>query len=79
MIPMTSYYDYVLGLVPVTLVGITAVLDAAGFDHLLAVSVGAGAAALVVGHALFVNGPVPAAVGEVPAQSATDPGPANAD
>jgi hypothetical protein len=76
---MTSYYDYVLGLVPVTLVGITAVLDAAGFDHLLAVSVGAGAAALVVGHALFVNSPVPTPVEEVPTQSATDHGPVNAD
>ncbi|WP_425498927.1 hypothetical protein [Haloplanus halophilus] len=75
---MTGYYDYVLGLVPVTLVGITAVLAAVGVGYLTAVSVGAAAAALVVGHAMFVNGPVaPEESGSV--RSASDHGPVNAD
>jgi hypothetical protein len=78
---MTSYYDYVLGLVPVTLLGITAVLAVAGVDYRLAVAVGAGTAALVVGHALFVNGPVPAGqrMETASTRSATDHGPVNAD
>ena len=56
--PMIGYYDCVLGLVPAALVGLTAALVAHGFAFTVAVPVGAGAAALIVGHALFVNGPV---------------------
>jgi hypothetical protein len=55
---MPDYYDYVLGFVPLALVGITALLSAVGVDHLVAIPVGAAAAGLAVGHALFVNGPV---------------------
>jgi hypothetical protein len=58
VVHMLDYYDYVLGFVPLALVGITAVLRAAGVDLLIAVPVGAAAASLAVGHALFVNGPV---------------------
>lgn len=55
---MTGYYDYVLGLIPGSLVGITALLVVAGVDLLVAMPVGAAVAALVVGHALFINCPV---------------------
>lgn len=54
---MTRYYDYVLGLIPAVLLGLTAALLLAGVQLTLAVSVGAGASALIIGHALFVNVP----------------------
>ncbi|WP_049893818.1 hypothetical protein [Halogranum rubrum] len=55
---MTGYYDYVLGVIPLALLGITAVLSVVGFPLAMAVPAGGGVAALVIGHALFVNGPV---------------------
>ena len=54
---MTRYYDYVLGLIPVVLLGLTAILFLAGVQLTMAVPVGAGASVLVIGHALFVNVP----------------------
>lgn len=79
---MVEYYDYVLGFVPLALVGLTAVLRAAGVETLIAVPIGAAAASLAVGHALFVNGPVadPADVpDDAPAQSPAGQSPINAD
>jgi hypothetical protein len=86
---MPEYYDYVLGFVPVALVGLTAVLRAAGVDLLVAVPVGAATASLAVGHALFVNGPVteridsPIDIEDAPSRSTsastTDRPPMNAD
>lgn len=55
---MTGYYDYVLGVIPLTLLGITTTLSIVGFPLTMAVPAGASVAALVIGHALFVNGPV---------------------
>jgi hypothetical protein len=77
VVRMPDYYDYVLAFVPVALVGITVVLGAAGVDLLVAVPVGAAAASLAVGHALFVNGPAD----ETPVRSASSPdrSPVNAD
>ena len=54
---MTRYYDYVLGLIPAVLLGVTAILFLAGVQLTMAVPVGAGASVLVIGHALFVNVP----------------------
>jgi hypothetical protein len=65
VVRMADYYDYVLGFVPLTLVGLTAVLSAVGVDLLVAVPVGASLAGLAVGHALFVNGPDGRRVGAV--------------
>ena len=83
VVHMTDYYDYVLGFVPLALVGLTGVLGAAGVDFTLAVLVGAATASLAVGHALFVNGPVQEriAVEEPPVHSSTvtDRPPINAD
>ncbi|MFB6101565.1 MAG: hypothetical protein ABEJ73_03270 [Haloplanus sp.] len=85
---MIGYYDYVLGLVPFALVGLPGALVAAGVDFLTAVPVGATVASLVVGHALFVNGPirrpaddssVSSARGGSSVQSAADSPPLNAD
>jgi len=54
---MTRYYDYVLGLIPAVMLGVTAILSLAGIQLTMAVPVGAGAAVLIIGHALFVNVP----------------------
>ena len=77
---MTGYYDYVLGVIPLALLGITAALSIVGFPLTTAVPAGASVAGLVVGHALFINGPAtPTApqpsAGSQPAQSP----PVNAD
>jgi len=66
---MPEYYDYVLGFVPLALVGLTGVLRVAGVDPLIAIPVGATAAAVAVGHALFVNGPGAVGVDESTARS----------
>lgn len=55
---MTGYYDYVLGIIPLALLGITAALSIVGFPLTMAVPIGAGVAGLVIGHALFINSPV---------------------
>jgi hypothetical protein len=55
---MIGYYDYVLGLIPLTLLGLTGLLLVTGMGLTTAVPLGAGVSGLVVGHALFVNGPV---------------------
>ncbi|MFW6321406.1 MAG: hypothetical protein ACOC0Z_06100 [Halohasta sp.] len=54
---MTRYYDYVLGLIPALMLGVTAILFLTGIQLTMAVPVGAGAAVLVIGHALFVRVP----------------------
>ncbi|MFC7154995.1 hypothetical protein ACFQPA_05930 [Halomarina halobia] len=54
---MTGYYDVVLGIIPVSLVGITALLTLAGVELTTAVPVAALVAVAVMGHAMFVNGP----------------------
>lgn len=56
---MTGYHDYVLGLVPASLLGPLAAVPLVGLPVEVAVAVGGAAAALVVGHAMFVRGPVP--------------------
>lgn len=65
-----DYYDAVLGLIPVSMAVITGSLLLAGLATTTAVPIGAGTAALVVGHALFVNGPTSA---QTPAPVSTAP------
>ena len=54
---MAQYYDYVLGVIPLVLVGLTGLLAVAGVRLTTALPVGAGVAALIIGHALFVSMP----------------------
>ncbi|ERH03078.1 MAG: hypothetical protein J07HN6_00081 [Halonotius sp. J07HN6] len=54
---MVQYYDYVLGVIPLVLVGLTGLLSVAGLKLTVALPAGAGVAALIIGHALFVNMP----------------------
>lgn len=60
---MTGYYDYVLGLIPAALIGITAFLNLVGLSLALAMPVGATVAGALMLHAMFVKGPVTDAVG----------------
>lgn len=55
---MTGYYDIILGLIPLTLVGVTGTLSLAGFAMNAAVPIAALIAVALVGHALFVRSPV---------------------
>jgi len=55
---MTGYYDAILGLIPLALVGITGVLTVAGIELTTAVPVGATVSVGLIGHAMFVRAPV---------------------
>ena len=79
---MTGYYDYVLGLIPAALLGITAFLNLVGLSLTAALPVGAAVAIGLIVHAMFVRAPVtepaepgppndPPAVGSAPSGSAS--------
>lgn len=55
---MMGYYDVVLGLIPVSFLGITGVLYAGGLGLASSVFPAALVTAALVGHALFVRAPV---------------------
>jgi hypothetical protein len=54
---MTSYYDIVLGLIPLALFGIAGPLVLLGVQAVVAVPAAALVSVGLIGHALFVNGP----------------------
>lgn len=54
---MTSYYDMILGLIPLALFGIAGTLTLLGIQLTLAVPMAALVAVGLIGHALFVNEP----------------------
>lgn len=55
---MVSYYDVILGLIPLSLFGIAGPLTVLGLQPTVAVPAAALVAVGLIGHALFVNGPV---------------------
>ena len=55
---MTGYYDLILGLIPVSLLGLSATLFVAGLSLTTAVTAGGLLAVVFVAHGLFVNDPV---------------------
>lgn len=55
---MTGYYDLVLGLIPVTLAGISGGLVAFGFSLTTAIPLASVVAVALIGHAMFVRTPV---------------------
>lgn len=72
---MVQYYDLILGLVPLTLGGITAALVAVGVAFTVAVPLAALVAVALIGHGMFVRAPKPpsaphAATEGVPTNSA---------
>ncbi|MFB6137483.1 MAG: hypothetical protein ABEJ42_03975 [Halobacteriaceae archaeon] len=60
---MATYYDLVLGLIPLTLVGVSGGLRVGGLTTTAAVTVGCLLAITLVAHALFVRSPVHGASG----------------
>ncbi|WP_424019178.1 hypothetical protein ACOZ4N_06810 [Halorientalis pallida] len=70
---MTGYYDYVLGLIPVSVAGISAALLGAGITLTVAVPVALLFAIGLIGHAMFVNGPVDDVTPTRPAASQDTP------
>jgi hypothetical protein len=71
---MSRYYDYVLGLIPTALIGVTVLLSAVGVSWHAAVPTGAAIAIGVMAHAMFVRAPRPAPAAAVvdAAASASD-------
>jgi hypothetical protein len=55
---MTGYYDYVLGLIPLTLFGLTGGLMQLSLTFTQAVPIAAAVTLGIIGHALFVRAPV---------------------
>lgn len=55
---MVTYYDYVLGFIPLVLLGLGGGLHAAGLPVQIALGVGGFFAIGLMGHALFVNAPI---------------------
>jgi len=56
---MTGYYDIVLGLIPLALAGITAVLTGvASLELTTAIPLASIVAVGLIGHAMFVRAPV---------------------
>ncbi len=54
---MTGYYDFVLGIIPVAMFGITGSLTTVGVDLSIAIPAASLVALAVIGHAMFVNAP----------------------
>jgi hypothetical protein len=76
---MAGYYDYVLGFIPLALLGVSGVLTTVGLATTTAVALGASVAFIAVAHALFVNGPVDDTVAPPTTPSTPSPAPVNAD
>ena len=55
---MTGYYDLVLGLIPLTMAGITGGLYLTGFALTTAIPLASVVAVGLIGHAMFVRAPV---------------------
>jgi len=77
MIDMARYYDLVLGLIPLTFVSITVALVVAGLATTTAVTGGSLVSVGLVGHAMFVNGPVDTSVDTTAQTSETTHQPAD--
>ena len=54
---MTDYYDIVLGLIPASFAGLTAVFLFAGLSLSVSIPLASMAAVALIYHALFVNAP----------------------
>lgn len=55
---MIGYYDLVLGLIPLTLAGVSGLLVSAGTALTTAIPIAGLVAVALIGHAMFVRGPV---------------------
>ena len=57
-----NYYDLILGLIPLALLGLTALLTTAGLPLTTAVPLAGGVSVAMIGHAMFVRAPTDAPV-----------------
>ena len=57
---MATYYDFVLALIPLSLLGVAGFFTGVGLDLTLAVPLGATVSAGFIGHAMFVRAPIEA-------------------
>jgi hypothetical protein len=55
---MAGYYDLVLGLIPLSLAGISGALLSIGFTLTTAIPLAAIVSVGLIGHAMFIRGPV---------------------
>lgn len=78
---MSNYYDFVLGLIPLALGGVAAVLFVLGISLTTAVGLSGGLSMAVIGHAMFVRAPVdtPTEASATEAATAGDAGFQSAD
>lgn len=53
-----NYYDMILGLIPLALLGLTGALTLGGFTLTTAVPIAASASVGLIGHAMFIRAPV---------------------
>ncbi|MFB6109907.1 MAG: hypothetical protein ABEJ60_03410 [Halodesulfurarchaeum sp.] len=67
---MATYYDFVLGFIPVVLFSIAGGLHLVGLGLQIGIAVGGLFAMGLIGHALFVNGPTAAEPTPSPAEPA---------
>ena len=68
---MVQYYDLVLGLIPLALGGITALLAAVVVSLTLAVPLAAAVSVALIGHGMFVRAPGASQVPQPTSQSET--------
>lgn len=61
-----NYYDLILGLIPLALVGLTALLTTAGLGLTVAVPLAGTVSAGMIGHAMFVRAPTDAVPADAP-------------
>ncbi|GGM73637.1 hypothetical protein J2752_002521 [Halarchaeum rubridurum] len=75
---MTSYYDHILGLIPLAFVAVAAIFTLTGYSTAVAIPAAGGVGVALVGHALFVRGPTdePAVPAATTTTAATTAGPA---
>ncbi|MFW5964540.1 MAG: hypothetical protein ACOCQM_06710 [Natronomonas sp.] len=74
---MTDYYDIVLGLIPASFAGLTALLLLAGLSLSVSIPLASVAAVGLIYHALFVNAPVSVSPEDQRGQSGTETAPSN--
>lgn len=69
---MTGYYDIVLGLIPLSLAGLTALLFVAGMSLSVSIPLASVVTLALMGHAMFVRAPVGPSSAETAQQSTGD-------
>lgn len=70
---MVEYYDIILGLIPVSLGGLTALFVTAGMSLVFSITIASIVTIGLMGHAMFINGPGRSAVEADHEQSAEKP------